>query len=77
MLEYFITLVVMTENNDAVTQRLFGLDNTPVTILVIQGCIRLEVNCGGCHDWDLSNVEAQILAFSVNSANPVPVQGPA
>jgi hypothetical protein len=50
VLENLVTLVVMTENNDAVAEDLFRLDNTPVTILVIQGCVRLEVNCGGCHD---------------------------
>jgi hypothetical protein len=50
MLEHLISLVVVTKDYDALAKRLFGLDDTSVAIFVIQGCIGLQVYCGGCHD---------------------------
>ena len=69
MLEYLVPLIVMPEDDDPITKGLLGPDYARVTVIIVQGCLGLEVYCGGYHNRTQFNAGLQILAPGIDSAN--------
>ena len=42
MFEHFIALIMMTEDNDTISQRLLGCENALTTIFIVESSIRLK-----------------------------------